>query len=58
MIDEFAREWTYISPLVTRTYPKGWKGTLPAAHQLAARKERALVPPTVPKRRTRKKAAT
>lgn len=57
MIDEFAADWTYRTPLVTVEYPKGWRGVLPPDRQLAARKDRALIPPTVTKRRTRKKAA-
>lgn len=56
MIDEFTTDWTYRTPLVTVDYPKGWRGTLPLERQLAARRARVLVPPTV-KRRTRKKAA-
>jgi hypothetical protein len=58
-MDVFTREWTYRSPLVTVTYPKGWSGTLPPERQLAARRAKVLVPP--PRRETadgRKRAAT
>jgi hypothetical protein len=52
--DEFAVEWTHRTPLVTVTYPKGWKGVLPKDHQLAARKARVLVPPIVTAPRVRR----
>lgn len=45
MIDTFARDWTYRSPVKTVSYPEGWSGTLPIEVQIAARKDRALVPP-------------
>lgn len=48
---EFIHDWTYRTPMVTVTYPKGWKGALPAERQVAARKARALVSPE-PKPRT------
>lgn len=57
--DEFAHDWVYRTPMMTVTYPKGWKGVLPAERLVAARKARALVSPE-PKPRTRratKKAA-
>lgn len=40
---EFARDWTYRTPMVTVTYPKGWKGSLPAERVVAARKANALI---------------
>lgn len=48
-MDTFTREWTYRTPLVTTNYPKGWVGTLPKAVQMAARRAKALVPPTISK---------
>ena len=42
-MDEFAREWTYRTPLSTKTYPKGWAGTLPADERKAAEADGALV---------------
>lgn len=50
MTDEIARQWTYRTPLVTVTYPKGWTGTLPADQRKAARKDGVLA-------KRRKKAA-
>lgn len=44
-MDEFAREWTYRTPLVTVTYPKGWVGSLPAERREAAEADGALVVP-------------
>lgn len=61
-MDEFAREWTYRSPMITIIYPKGWAGVLPADRRKAAEQDGALVmpepadaDPEKPKR-TRKKA--
>ena len=44
-MDEFAREWTYRSPLKTVTYPKGHKEALPAEVRKAAKADNALVEP-------------
>lgn len=49
--DEFARDWTYRSPLKTISFPRGYKDVLDADVQLAARKAKVLV---LPKRRARK----
>lgn len=54
MIDTFARRWTYRTPLKTVSYPAGWSGELPADIQLAARKDRVLVPPKRTRRKVRK----
>lgn len=43
MDQEFTREWTYRTPLVTITYPKGWKGPLPDERKAAAKADKALV---------------
>lgn len=50
-MDEFARDWTYRTPLVTVEYPAGHRDKLPEHIQSAARKARVLVVP----KRTRKK---
>lgn len=44
-MDEFAREWTYRSPLKTVTYPKGHTEALPADVRKAAKADNALVEP-------------
>lgn len=49
-MDTFARDWTFRSAAITVRYPAGYCGTLPAHIQLAARKDRALVPPQLGKR--------
>ena len=45
-MDVFTQEWTFRSPTLTVTYPEGWEGTLPKDQQIAARKDRVLVPPS------------
>lgn len=42
-MDEFARQWTYRSPLKTVTYPKGHVEALPADVLKAAREADVLV---------------
>lgn len=42
-MDEFAREWTYRTPLVTKTYAKGHSEVLPAVVRKAAEADGALV---------------
>ena len=44
-MDEFARQWTYRSPLKTVTYPKGHKEALPAEVRKAAKDAGALFVP-------------
>jgi hypothetical protein len=46
-MDTFAAEWTYRDPETTVTYPAGHKENLPAHIQLAARKARVLIIPTL-----------
>lgn len=41
-MDEFAREWTYRSPLKTVTYPKGHTESLPADVRKAAEADGVL----------------
>lgn len=60
--DEFAREWTYRSPLKTVTYPKRHKAVLSTLEREAAEADGALVVPgeapqdAAPLPRRRKKA--
>ncbi len=49
--DEFARDWTFRSPIKTISFPKGHKAVLDPEVQLAARKAKALV---LPRRRKAK----
>lgn len=44
-MDEFAREWTYRDPMMTKTYPKGHTESLPAVIRKAAEADNALVEP-------------
>lgn len=44
-MDEFAREWTYRSPLKTVTYPKGHSESLPGDVRKAAKDAGVLVEP-------------
>lgn len=44
-MDEFAREWTFRSPLKTVTYLKGHSESLPADVRKAAKADNALVEP-------------
>lgn len=46
-MDTFARDWTFRNALVTVSYPQGWRGELPKNIQLAARKARVLIPPSL-----------
>lgn len=55
-MDEFSREWTYRTPMVTVTYPAGHRVKLPAPVRAAALADGALVevaedPAPTPKRR-------
>lgn len=44
-MDEFAREWTYRTPMITKTYPKGHTEALPAEVRKAAKADNALFAP-------------
>lgn len=58
MMDEFAKDWTYRTALVTVVYRKGEKVTLDPIVQLRARKAGVLVPPKVKGRRYGRRTAT
>lgn len=42
-MDEFAKAWTFRSPMLTITYPKGHRAALPTYIRDAAKQDDALV---------------
>lgn len=47
MMDTFTQDWTYRDPMTTVQFKAGQSLALPDHIQLAARKARVLVPPTM-----------